>query len=248
MKKFLLSILISVAAFTASAQVMKVDISYNQEEVFVVLNDKLIGNNPEFLKINFDMGGDLIFFKKGYYSHRIKIDPEKPFSKISIDLVEKDFSSKAEEKRLLVPDTLLVSTIVTNMTDNDIKEQLDQNFIENNYFIGKSVELFPNAINEIKDSRYKIAIEIVDQKQVRAVYKAPLFMMGYIRIRWSLLDSKSNKVVFFKDTEGTYFVKIQKSKGMMVSKMMKEVMKGAIKEAQVKLLSDNEFKEIVKNN
>ncbi len=245
MKKIIiLSILILIVTLTF-AEKRKVEVVYKQEEVYVVFEENLIGVSPEFLKIEFALGGDLIFFKAGYYSQRVKIDPETVFSKLKVDLVPKPKSAAAPTKKLLKPDTLLVSNIVTNMTNKDIQEVIDENFIANNYYIGNSSKLFPGSENEIKNTRYKIAIEVVDSKQVRAVYQAPRFMMAYIRIRWSLLDVNTNKVIYFNDTEGTYFVKVESTKGMVLSDMMLRVMKEAIKEAQFKLLTDNKFTSLI---
>ncbi len=241
----LFGILISSIAYT---QTLKVGVDYKQEEVSVILNEKLIGINPPLLSINFDLGGEIIFYKKGYYSHRIEIDVNKPFKNINIDLIKKEGESKINIKRLLLPDTLVISKIVTNFTTSDLKEEFDKNFIDNNYFIGKSYELFPAAQNEIQNSRFKIAIDVIDQNQIRGIYKAPRFMLGYIKIRWALLDDLSNKVVYFKETEGTHFVKIQKRKGLVASKLMKKIMIEAIKEAQIKLLVDSKFKEIINVN
>jgi len=248
MKKLIIILFATFISTIIHAQSIKVGIDYKQDEVFVILNEKLIGTMPPALNVDFDLGGEIIFYKKGYYSHRVEIDINKPFRNISIDLIKKEGESKISVKCLLLPDTLVISKIVTNFTTADLKEELDNNFIENNYFIGKSVELFPEAQNEIQNSRFKIAIDVIDQNQLRGIYKAPRFMMGYIKIRWALLDNLSNKVVFFKETEGTHFIKIKKPKGLVVSKLMKKVMIEAIKEAQIKLLVDPEFKKIIDVN
>lgn len=247
-KKVLLVASLFLLITVAFGQKKKVELSYSQEDVYVVLDEKLVGLSPKGMKLDFALGGEIYFFKRGYYSHRVKVDPETVFNKLSIDLIKKPKSAKAEVKRLLKPDTLLVSNIVTNFTAKDIQEILDENFIENNYMIGKSAALFPGAIDEIQNSRYKIAVEIVDSKQVRSVYKAPRFMMAFMKIRWSLLDKDTNKVVYFNSTDGTYFVKIQSPKGMVISEMMVRVMEGAIKEAQFKLLKDKKFINLIAND
>jgi hypothetical protein len=227
------------------SQKKKVEIQYLQEDVYVVYEEKLVGESPSYVKIDFALGGDLIFFKRGYYSQRVKIDPETIFTKLKVDLIKKPKSAAALEKKLLKPDTLLISSIITNMTVNEVQQVLDENFMENNYYIGKSVDLFPGAEDMIKNSRFKIAVEIMDNKQVRSVYKAPRFMMGYIKIRWSLLDTHTNKVVFFEKTEGTYFITLQSTKGLVISELMTRVMKGAIKEGQLKLLTNDKFVNLI---
>lgn len=248
MKKLVVSILITSLSLNAIyCQIERVLMNYKQEGVYVVIDEKLVGESPEQIKVNFDLNRYIYFYKKGYFSQKVAIDPDVNFVKLTVDLIKKPTDIAAKEKLLIKPDTLLVSKIVTNFTASDIQEVIDQMFIKNNYMIGKSANLFPEAINEIKDTRYKIGIEIVDSDQIRSVYKAPRFMMAQINLRWSVLDVSSNKVVFFKSTEGAYFVKIQKAKGFVVSEMMERVMNGAIKEAQTKLLIDDKFKNLFIN-
>jgi len=69
--------------------------------------------------------------------------------------------------------------------------------------------------------------------------------MGYIMIRWALLDISTNEVTYFEETEGSYFVRVGKPKGWVVSQKMKIVMEGAIKEAQFKLLTDDKFIKLI---
>lgn len=223
------------------SQISKVELSFKQEMVYVLLDDKLVGMDPELIKINFDLNKDLYFYKKGFFSQRVEIDPEIPFSRLTIDLIPKVRAEKDDQKKILDLDTLLVSRIVTNFTRNDLNEIIENNFIENNFFIGKNASLFAGADSEIKNTKYKIGIEIVDSRQIRSVYKAPRFMMAQINIRWSLYEIESNKVVYFNATEGSYFVKIQKPKGLVVSELMERVMEGAINEAQTKLFVDEKF-------
>ena len=66
-------------------------------------------------------------------------------------------------------------------------------------------------------------------------------MMGYVKIRWALLDIKTNEVTFFDETEGGNFVQIDTTKGMVVSDKMRIIMEGAIIEAQMKLLTNPKF-------
>ena len=70
-------------------------------------------------------------------------------------------------------------------------------------------------------------------------------MMGYIKMRWALLDKNTNEVTFFEETEGSYFVKITSTKGLVVSEKMKVVMEGAIREAQFKLITNETFIKLV---
>lgn len=246
MKRIFFILLVVASVISATAQKRKVELNFVQlEGVYVVVNEVLIGENPKYLKLDFNLGGDIIIFKRGYYSQRIEIDPETVFARLKVDLEKKPKSAAAKIKRLLQPDTLVISEIITNMDEHDVREVVDGEFIANNYFIGKDVALFPQAVNELENSRYKIAVEIVKTNQVKSVYSNPRFMMAFAKIRWSLLDTKTNKVVFFKETEGHYFVRIQSTKGMQVTKQMTKVMKEAIKEAQFKLLTDKEFIDLV---
>ena len=222
-------------------QKTKIAVSYNEPETYVVFNEELIGVCPEFIKLDFAIGGDLIFFKPGFYSFRIEIGPENVFNKLGVELIEKPKDISLEKKRLIKPDTLVMTSIVTNMTSNKIQEIIDANFEKNNYYIGKSAALFPGVQDEIQDCRYKLALEIIDSRQIRSVYKAPRFAMASITIRWSLLDSENNKIAYYNTTDGIYFVKVSSTKGMIVSELMERVMKGAITEAQFKVLSDEKF-------
>ena len=133
------------------------------------------------------------------------------------------------------------------MDEGDVWEIVNANFVKNNYYIGNSVALFPGAKNEIQNTRFKLAIEVITSDQVISVYKSPRFMMGYIKIRWALLDKTSNEVVYFEETEGSNFVKISKTKGMVISDKMRIVMEGAIKEAQFKLLTDDKFRRVIED-
>lgn len=248
-KYFFLLILFSISSVSVNAQMKKVSLIYQQpDEVFVMVNDKLVGTNPNTLKIDFNLGGEIVFFKIGYYSQQISIDPETIFVKLKIDLEKKPKTAKASQKKLLNPDTLLISEIITNMDEHDVREVLDENFIKNNYFIGKDAALFPQAVNEIQNSRYKIGIEVVKTRQASQVYKNPRFMMAYAKIRWTLLDTQTNKIAYFKETEGHYFVKIHTTRGLQVSKQKTKVMKEAMKEAQFKLLTDQEFIDLIKKS
>lgn len=244
----LLLVVTALVATSAFAQNVRVKVSYNQEDISVVIDEKYVGLSPKQLKVDFALASEIFFFKKGFYTHRIEIDPEEEFDKLTITLIPKPKHAKAPVNRIIKPEKLLVTKTVTNMTAGDIQEILDQNFIKNNYFIGKSIDLFPGAESEIKNSRYKIAVEVVGNNQIRSVYKAPRFMMAYIKLRWSLLDVKTNKVVFFDSTDGVYLVKIQSPKGLVISEMMLKVMKGAIKEAQFKLLTNKKFVDLVAND
>lgn len=244
-KIFFVNVFSILFTTTALSQIKKVNVSYNEPETYVILEEELIGVCPEFIKIDFAIGGDLIFYKPGFYSYRIGIDQDNQFNKLGVELVRKPKNIALESKKLLKLDTLVVSSVVTNMTLKNIQEIIEENFINNNYYMGKGIDLFPNAKDEIENCRYKIAIEIVDSKQIRHVYKAPRFMLGYIKIRWSLLDLTTNKVVYFNTTEGINFIKVSKTKGIVVSELMKRVMKGAIKEAQFKILADKKFVELI---
>ena len=248
--KHLISYLIVLVFFETIgfSQIKKVELSYNQQEVYVVLDDHLLGMNPAYIKVNFDINKDLYFYKKGYYSQRLEIDPDEAFAKLTIDLKPKNTEvGKLEQKKMLKLDTLKVSRIVTNFTASDLQEIIDKNFMENNYFIGKESSLFSEAAGAINSSKYKLGIEIVDSKQIRSVYKAPRFMMAQIQIRWSLLDTDQKKIVYFHETEGSYFVQMQQKKGFVVSEIMERVMEGAIEEAELKLLTDEKFVGIIKS-
>ncbi|PLX06041.1 MAG: hypothetical protein C0596_16240 [Marinilabiliales bacterium] len=222
-----------------------VKVTFKQEEVSVILDGKYIGDNPKSIKIDFDLAKDLVFFKRGYYTYRIEIEPNTIFDEMTVDLIKKPKSAELTNKTLLQPDTLLVSSIVTNMNETDLWEIINQNFIENNYYIGSSTSLFPEAKNDIYDSRFKLAIEIVDSKQYRHVYKSPKYLMAYIKIRWALLDKITNEVVFYEETEGIFFVRLNRTKGIIISDKMKIVMENAIEEAQFKLLTNNDFIKLV---
>jgi hypothetical protein len=246
MKKIVISASFILSVLVAYTQKQYVDITYVQEDgVSVVLDGALLGENRTSVKVDFELSKDILFFKRGYYTQRVEIDADVIISKMKVDLVKKPSSAALPEKTLLKPDTLLVSDYVTNMDDGDIWEVLNSNFIKNNYYIGNSSSLFPGAKNEIQDSRYKLGIEIVSSDQVSNVYKSPKFMMAYIKIRWALLDKVSNEVTYFQETEGSYFVKVSRTKGMVISDKMRVVMEGAMKEAQFKLLTDNEFIKMV---
>ena len=242
MKKLLglLLVIIGTISYTYG-QIEKVELDFKQDEVYVIVDETLMGMSPDMVKVNFDLNKNIYFYKKGYYSQKLVIDPFKQFAKLTIDLNKKPESTKLDEKQLLKLDTLLVSKIVTNFTSNDLKEILENNFLKNNFLLGKDIALFQTAESDIKNTKYKIGIEIVDSDQYRSVYKAPRFMMAQIKIRWSLFDTDLNKVVYFNETEGAYFVKIQKSKGLVVSELMRRVMEGAIDEAQTKLFADKKF-------
>ncbi len=245
MRKVLVILLLAFGVFTVQAQKQTVAITYAQEEVFVVLDGILIGANPKSLKIDFELSKSLIFFKRGYYTQRMEIEPDVVIGKMKVSLSKKPETAAISQKTLLKLDTLLVSSIVTNMNKTDLWEIINSMFVKNNYYIGNSTALFPEAKNEISDSRYKLAIEIVDSDQIRHVYKAPRFLMGYIKIRWALLDKTTNEVVYFEVTEGSYFVQVDSPKGLVVSEKMLIVMEGAMKEAQFKLLTDEKFVNLV---
>jgi len=246
MKKFATSIILLFFIVTMSnAQKKAVEIVYSQEDVSVVLDEHLVGANPRFIKIDFELSKNLIFFKRGYYTQRVEIESDEIFEKIKVDLVKKPKSAVIPIKTLLKPDTLLISSVVTNLDETDIWEIINRNFVKNNYYIGNSIALFPGAKNEIQNSKFKLAIEVVKSKQVTSVYKNPRFMMGYIMIRWALLDISTNEVTYFEETEGSYFVRVGKPKGWVVSEKMKIVMEGAIKEAQFKLLTDEKFIKLI---
>lgn len=66
--------LILIGILSSNAEKRKVEIVFAQEElVYVVLNETLIGENPSNLKIDFELGGELLFFKRGYYSQRLSL-------------------------------------------------------------------------------------------------------------------------------------------------------------------------------
>ena len=244
-KTLFISLFIFLGISTSFAQKIKIAVSYNEPETYVVFNEELIGVCPDFIKLDFAIGGDLVFFKPGFYSYRVEIEPENQFNKLSVELIKKPKDISLAEKRLIKPDTLVMTSIVTNMTSNKIQEIIDENFEDNNYYIGKSAALFPGVQDEIKDCRYKIAVEIIDSRQIRRVYKAPRFAMAFIEIRWSLLDSENNKIAYYNTTDGIYFVKVSSTKGMIVSELMERVMEGAITEAQFKVLSDEKFVNLI---
>jgi len=229
------------------AQKRAVEVSYAQENVNVVLDGVFLGDSPRAVKVDFELSKSLIFFKRGYYTQRVEIEPETVIGKMKVDLVKKPKGAILKEKTLLKLDTLLISEIVTNMDEGDVWEIVNANFVKNNYYIGNSVALFPGAKNEIQNTRFKLAIEVITSDQVISVYKSPRFMMGYIKIRWALLDKTSNEVVYFEETEGSNFVKISKTKGMVISDKMRIVMEGAIKEAQFKLLTDDKFRRVIED-
>jgi len=241
LNKTILLLVSLLAINNLAAQKRAVEMSYMQEEVSVVLDGVLIGDNPSRVKIDFELSKSLILFKRGYYTQRVEIEPETVIGKMKIDLVKKPKDAMLSKKKLLKLDTLLVSEIVTNMDKGDLWEIINSNFVKNNYYIGNSVALFPGAKNEIQNTRFKLAIEVVSSNQVRHVYKSPRFMMAYIKIRWALLDKESNEVVYFEETEGSNFVGISKTKGMVITDKMRIVMEGAIKEAQFKLITDDKF-------
>ena len=246
MKKITTSLILLFFLGTISyAQKKAVEIVYSQDGVSVVLDERLVGANPRLIKVDFELSKNLIFFKRGYYTQRVEIESDVIFEKIKVDLVKKPKSAAIPIKTLLKPDTLLISSVVTNLDETDIWEIINRNFIKNNYYIGNSIALFPGAKNEIQGSRFKLAIEVVKSKQVSRVYKNPRFMMAYIMIRWALLDVTTNEVTYFEETEGSYFVRVDKPKGWVVSEKMKIVMEGAIKEAQFKLLTDDKFKKMI---
>ena len=229
------------------AQKRAVQVSYAQEDVNVVLDGIFLGDNPSNIKVDFELSKSLIFFKRGFYTQRVEIEPETIIGKMNVDLVKKPKNALLDGKTLLKLDTLLISEIVTNMDEGDIWEIINSNFVKNNYYIGNSVALFPGATNEIQNTRFKLAIEVVSSNQVRNVYKSPRFMLGYMKIRWAVLDKTSNEVVYFEETEGSNFVRISKTKGMVVSDKMRIVMEGAIKEAQFKLLTDDKFRKVIQD-
>lgn len=239
--------LLSIISIIAVAQKKAVEITYSQPDVYVVMDEQMVGINPKTIKIDFAIGGDLYFFKRGCYSQRVTINPDKPFGKLNVNLVEKPESAALARKQLLKPDTLKLATIVTNMTANDIQEIVNETFAANNYYVGNSISMFPGASDDIANSKYFIAIEVIESNQVRTTYKSPYFLMASIKMRWSLLDKSINKVMYYNTTEGTYFVPLETTKNISISDKMKRVVKEAIVESQTKLITDPSFTKIIAN-
>lgn len=245
MKKSLLFILFVCLQSVGFAQKKKVLVTYNQEDVHVIVTDNYVGRSPSTLKLDFDLGGDIIFFKKGYFSYRVTLDVDEPFSNLKVVLKKKPKSTNSEDKVVINFDTLAVKKIVTNFTDDDIKEAIDENFGKNGFFIGKSADMFSSSANKAKDAKYKIAIEVIESYQLRRTYKSPKFLLGYIKLRWTLLDVNSNEVVFYTKSDGTYFVPIRSTKNLVIQDQMFKIVKEAIREAQFKLLENKKFLSLV---
>ena len=62
-KVFITSLLLVIGLTVLWAQKNKVEVTYNEPETYVVFNENLIGICPDFLKLDFAIGGDLVFFK-----------------------------------------------------------------------------------------------------------------------------------------------------------------------------------------
>ena len=142
-----LSFIVAMGLF---AQKRAVEVSYAQENVNVVLDGVFLGDSPRAVKVDFELSKSLIFFKRGYYTQRVEIEPETVIGKMKVDLVKKPKGAILKEKTLLKLDTLLISEIVTNMDEGDVWEIVNANFVKNNYYIGNSVALFPEPKTKSK--------------------------------------------------------------------------------------------------
>ncbi len=228
---------------SGNAQNKRVVLTYTQDDVIVVLDEKFLGKNPASVKINFDLNKEIFFFKKGYYSEKKVVDSDFPLRNIDIELLDKSKDVKLLSKQLLRIDTLISRNAVTNFTIEDLKESINNNFEQNNFYTGKEVDLFAGVNSEIKNAKYKLAIEILDSEQKRSVYKTPRFLLADITIRWSLLNIALNQLVYANETNGSYLTRVKKTKGYVISDLMRKTMLEAIEQAQEKLISDKKFLE-----
>lgn len=247
MKYFVLALLLMVS-LSIFSQRKKVNVQYGQEDVLVLVDGTMMGENPNSLKIDPQLNRKIFFYKNGYYSQTINLDPDAAIDDLSINLIKNSENTKLSYKQLLKPDTLVISKTVSNFTRSDIREVIGRNFMNNNFVIGKETQLFANLDSDIKDTKYKIAAEVYDNTQIRSFYSKPRFLAAHIKVRWYLLDISKNKVVFSSETEGMHVITSNKTKGYVVSELMKKAMTEAIEEAQDRLITDDHFLAILKEN
>lgn len=223
----------------------KVKITYSQSDVNLIYNNKLSGDDLPGIKIDFSLGGTLIFYKTGYFSKTVEIDPDKPFTTLKVNLSRKSSSIKLKSEGLLKQVSYKSNDIIPNYDDEEVKDQLVKDFSILNVNLGINSLAIPDADTRIDSSKYDFHIELVNVEQIQSVYKYPKFMMSKLRFRWTIKDKETKRTLLFKETEGIYFVKVSSTKGLIVSKKMLQITKEAIEEAVEKLVSDKDFKNLL---
>lgn len=244
MKKIGLILFIAFLPLFSMASFQKIAITYNLEDIHVIHGAKYLGENKKKLRLDFDMGGRLVFYKQGYISQIVEIDNKKPFSTLVVALKKNPDSGKSVKDKLLQMNKLVMQEFITNVDTTDLKEIISTALLENNYNTGKPTASSPNAAKQIENAKYKLNIELVDSEQIRSVYQYPRFMMASTKFRWTIEDKKTGDILYFKETEGVHFIQVVTHIGLEVSKRMTEITEEAIKDSLQQVLNDKDFKKI----
>lgn len=238
-------ILIGTLSLSTQAKKSKVYLEYNTEKTAVTVNGEFVGYNPTKIMIDFALGGEMLFFSKGYLSKIVQIQPDNVIEKYKVELKVNNFD-RHESSLLFELKEVKHSVIVVNYTEDDVAQTIKSRLDQNGVNIGMKSLNFPNAERDVNQSKYTLGIEPVAYLFSNKMYSSKKYMACAFGVRFTVTDKATGDVKYYNQSNGHYFVKLQNTKGFNITNKKDEVTKFAIYESIDRFCQDPEVQKLFK--
>lgn len=236
-----LAIILNVT-FTGFSKPVKVTFSYNSDDISLIYNDVVYKKCPSSIRIDFELGGQLMAFKPGYESQIISISNENPFTSFQVNLKPLQNTFAIADVQVELKKASLIN-YVTNFTQEEVTEAINTKLKECNIKSYTQNSVFKDANVDLK--RFSIGMEVLKSSNKNASYSAPYYLLSHQKIKWFLLDNATNDLLLEMTTEGLYLAYFKAKKGLVASDRLKEITKLSLEEAAQKFVNTPEFQKIV---
>lgn len=238
---FVLAIMLTIT-FTGFSKPVKVMLTYNSGDVSLIYNDMVYKQCPKSLKIDFDLGGQLIAFKPGYESQIIKLSKDNAFASLHVDLQPLKNTFTLADVQVELKKASFIN-YVTNFTPDEVTEVINTKLKACNIASHSKNSVFQYANVDLK--RFSIGVEVLNSNSKNGSYNAPYYLLSHQKIKWYLLDNATNDLLLELTTEGLYLAYFKATKGMVASDRLKEITVFSLEEATQKFVNSPEFNKII---
>jgi hypothetical protein len=231
--------------FSCSLSVAKTKLSftYAQEDVHVMVDNKLLGKGLKSIGIDLNVVKSIKFFLPSHYPQEIKINSKTTTLSYAINLAPVPSLEKSGNKTLISTTPLICNEPVTNYTEEELGRLVKQNFKENSVLLGNSPEMFPNEV-KLKDSKLVLSVQFISSEQVKGFYVFPYFNMASVTIQWMAINKETKEVVYNKEITQHALTRYKSTNGLQATDELKKVFEEAVLLNQTALINDKDFKKL----
>lgn len=237
-RTLLIFAIIFTFTLTGFAKPVKVKFTYDLENVSLIYNDAVYKECPKKLRIDFELGGQLIAFKSGFESQIINISKDNMFSSYHISLQPLENKFTAGDLQVELKKVSFIN-YVTNFTQDEVTEIINSKLNQCKLATYSQNSVFKHA--KVDSNKFSIGVEVLKSTNKNGAYTYPYYLLSHQKLKWYVLDNASNSLLLEQTTEGLYMAYFIASKGMVAADRLNEITILSLEEATQKFLNSPEF-------